>query len=106
VTHDRRRHPRVPVSIDGRWQGSSAASLCKIANLSLGGCFARTPSVPAVNEQMFVTLFLGGRGSMLLPGHVARVEPGVGFGVQFGDMGSEAHYRLGEAIAQIRRTRT
>ena len=105
MTDDRRRHPRVPVSIDGRWQGTATASLCKIANLSLGGGFGLTPSPPAVDEPVSVTLFFGGRGAMLLQGRVARVESGVGFGMQFGGMTPETHFRLAEEIARIRRSR-
>jgi hypothetical protein len=74
-----------------------------MANLSLGGCFARTPAPPAVNQQMLVTLFFGGRGTLMVKGQVARVEPGVGFGLQFGELAPEARHRLGEEIAQIRR---
>lgn len=105
MTPERRSHPRVPVSIDGRWQGPVTASLCKTTNLSLGGCFAQTPSLPVLNEPMFITLFLGGRGSMMLPGHVAHVEPGVGFGMQFGELGSDDRFRLGEELTRISRSR-
>jgi hypothetical protein len=102
---ERRRHPRVRVAIDGRWQGTDAGSLCKMADLSLGGCFAETPSTPAVSEHMFVTLFFGGRAALLLPGRVARVEPGVGFAMEFGEMGSENRFQLSEEIARISRRR-
>jgi hypothetical protein len=99
---ERRKHPRLAVSLDGRWQGAGHASLCKISSLSLGGCFVQSPTPPPVDEKAFVTLFLRGRGSMLLAGRVARVEPGVGFGVQFREMLPETKYQLGEELEQIR----
>ena len=104
-TDERRKHPRVPFSLDGRWQGPCAASLCRMADLSLGGCFARTTLSPAVNEHIVVTLFFGGRGTMMLPGLVTRVESGVGFGMQFGELGSDDRFRLSEEIARILRSR-
>jgi hypothetical protein len=103
MTHERRRHPRVPASFDGRWQSPAASSLCRLANLSQGGCFARTPSPPEVNDPMLVTLFFNGYGAMPVGGRVARVEPGVGFAMEFGDLGTATRQRLGEEIAQIRR---
>ena len=103
MTPERRQHLRVPLSIDARWQSGGGAGLCRMANLSLGGCYARTPAPPALDDQMMVTLFFAGRGAMLVAGRVARVEPGVGFGVQFGQLAPEARHRLGEEVAQIRR---
>jgi Tfp pilus assembly protein PilZ len=103
MSEERRKHPRVAVSLDGRWQGASGASLCKIASLSLGGCFVQTPAPPAVEDKTFVTLFLRGRGSMLLAGRVARVEPGRGFGMQFREMLPETKFQLGEELEHLRR---
>ena len=108
MTDERRTHPRVPLSIDGRWQGPAGASLCRMVNLSEGGCYARTPTPPAVDDPLMLTLFFAGSGAMLLTGRVAHGEPGVGFGMQFGEIPPEARYRLGEEIArgrrQVRRT--
>jgi hypothetical protein len=74
-----------------------------MANLSLGGCFARTPLPPAADDQMQLTLFFAGRGAMVIKGHIARVEPGVGFGFQFDELMPEARHRLRDEVAQIRR---
>jgi hypothetical protein len=106
VTEERRRHPRVSTSIDARWQGPVTASLCKLASLSLGGCYVQTPSPPAVNEETFMTVFFGGRAAMPLQGRVVRAEPGAGFAMQVGEMGSEARYQLGQEIAHISRQAT
>jgi hypothetical protein len=76
-----------------------------MADLSLGGCFARTALSPAVNEQVLLTLFFGGRGTLMLPGFVTRVESGVGFGMQFRELGSDDRFRLGEEITRILRSR-
>ena len=100
---ERRKHARVAVSLDGRWQGSSGASLCKIASLSLGGCFVQTPAPPQVDDKTFMTLFLKGRGSMLLAGRVVRVEPGRGFGMQFREMLPETKFQLGQELEHLRR---
>ena len=98
---ERRKHPRVPVALDARWQTSAHASLCEIDNLSLGGCFVRTPIPPAADERAFITLYLKGRASMLLAGRVARVEPGVGFGMQFREMLPETKSELSQEIDKI-----
>jgi len=50
-----------------------------------------------------MTVFFRGRGAMPLQGRVLRVEPGVGFAMQFGEMTSETLYQLGQEIAQIGR---
>jgi hypothetical protein len=100
---ERRKYPRLAVSLDGRWQGATGASLCKISSLSLGGCFVQTPAPPPLEDKAFVTLFLRGRGSMLLAGRVARVSPGAGFGFQFREMLPETKFQLGEELEQMRR---
>ena len=101
MVEERRKHPRLAVALDGRWQGATGASLCKINSLSLGGCFVLSSAPPQVDDKAFVTLFLRGRGSMLLAGRVARVEPGVGFGVQFREMLPETKYQLGEELGRL-----
>lgn len=101
---ERRKYPRVPVTLDARWQTSAQASLCEVGNLSLGGCFVRTPAPPSPDERAFITLYLKGRASMLLAGRVVRVEPGVGFGMQFREMLPETKSELNQEIDKILRT--
>ena len=93
------------MTLDARWQTTANASLCEIGNLSLGGCFVRTPAPPALDERAFITLYLRGRASMLLAGRVVRVEAGYGFGMQFREMLPETKHELAGEIDKVLRTR-
>ena len=53
---DRRKHPRLTVTMDGAWRGLSGEGLCVFSDISLGGCFAYCSDTPSVGEEVTVTV--------------------------------------------------
>ena len=92
---ERRKHRRVPVRIDGQWKGTSAGGLCKLANLSMGGCFLRAPAKPAPGESAVLTMYFDRHGPMTLEGRVVHVLPPSGFALQFHKMTPSLLFQLG-----------
>jgi hypothetical protein len=97
---ERRRHPRVAQPLDGSWQGSSGAGRCRIADVSLSGCFVHSLSTPAPGDVTFVTIAHGGT-SLTLQGRVVYVERTIGFAVQFQDMTAEDEAALGALLQEL-----
>jgi hypothetical protein len=61
----------------------------RISDLSLGGCYV--DSIASVTEGEAITVTLSNKAgeTMSLPGEVAYVMPGLGFGVRFQDLTQE-----------------
>jgi hypothetical protein len=99
---ERRRHRRVPVSLDGQWRGTSGGGLCRIANLSLGGCFLRASTPPAKGEDTVVTLYFQRGGAMVLQGQVVHIAPPTGFAVHFTKLTPSLQFQLDQHMAEVR----
>jgi hypothetical protein len=82
VTEERRRHPRLAQPLDCVWRGSAGARQCRIADISLGGCFVSVIAQPAVDEETRLDITYGDRAVSLMA-RVVTVEPGIGFAVSF-----------------------
>jgi hypothetical protein len=80
---DRRKHPRLIGPFDGRWRGASGGGLCRIGDISLGGCFVNAMSTPTVGERTSVSIEIDGEEFPLPMGAVITSEWGFGFGVAF-----------------------
>lgn len=79
---DRRRHQRFARPLDGIWNGPSGSGQCRIADISVGGCFIESLAVPPVGETAVITVDIG-EHSMSFKGSVLYVEPPMGFAVRF-----------------------
>ena len=79
---DRRKHPRLARPFEGHWSGASGTSSCRVADISLGGCFVQSLAMPSAGETTQVTIDFGDQ-SLTLDGRVAYVDPGMGFAVEF-----------------------
>ena len=79
---DRRQHERLVHPFEGRWDGASGSGLCRIGDLSAGGCFVQTLAQPALGDRTSVTVGIGDQ-QFTLPGRVVANHPGQGFSVQF-----------------------
>ena len=82
VSGERRTYPRLPRPFEGTFSGASGATRCRIADISLGGCFVQSLVQPSPGEATVVTFTIGAR-PLSLPGRVVYVEAGMGFAVQF-----------------------
>jgi uncharacterized protein (TIGR02266 family) len=89
--HDRRRHPRIPISLVVRLRFSSLSQLAdeRALNLSPAGMFIQTPTPPAIGAMVFLQFSLAD-GAQLIEGvaEVVRTVPAggsepSGFAVKF-----------------------
>ena len=62
---ERRKYPRVTVPIDGQWRNASTGSFCRVLNVSLGGCFVKSPSAPSSTDMSTMTMYFTRHGDML-----------------------------------------
>jgi hypothetical protein len=97
---ERRQHVRVVIPIDGRWLGALGGTTCQVENISLGGCFIRTPA-PSV-EGLGVIRLLFGRKPLSIVGRVVHAERGRGFGVKFRDVSPEVLAELERHIEELK----
>ena len=56
--------------------------MCRISDISWGGCFLETKAEPAVGEPTIVTIPTR-HGAVSVDGAVVKVERGIGFSVKF-----------------------
>jgi hypothetical protein len=82
VANDRRHHQRYPHPLDGSWSGASGTGTCRVADISVGGCFIESLAMPAVGEVAVVTVNVGDH-AMSFTGEVLYVEKSMGFAVKF-----------------------
>jgi hypothetical protein len=80
---ERRHDVRVAGPFEGHWHGGSGATEVRISDVSLGGCFVEAMLQPTVGEETDVTILFGDGQSITVPGRVAYVDAGIGFGVAF-----------------------
>lgn len=83
MVDERRQHPRVARPFEGTWKGASGMTRCRIADISIGGCFVQTLAMPTAGETTVVTIAFGESHSLMFTGTVVYVDPGMGFAVQF-----------------------
>jgi len=102
MAQERRKHPRVKVPIDGQWRSGPTGSFCRVLNVSLGGCFAKSPSAPQTAEPTMMTIYFGKQGPMSLKGKVVHAEPKTGFGFQFEPLLHEVRVQLGQHLESLK----
>lgn len=101
---ERRTHPRAG-PFEGAWSGASGGNGGRISDLSEGGCFVESLSVPALSDEVMVTLELGS-GEICVVGHVTTAEAGIGFGLQFDNLKAEQQQAIREAVGHLLRDDT
>jgi hypothetical protein len=84
----RRRHPRIQISIDVDWGETPACvNTGRVTSLSVGGCFIQTPLEVMKGKPLFIRLLLSPGSVRVLEGmvwgRVAYHLPRVGLGVEF-----------------------
>jgi hypothetical protein len=99
---EQRKYQRLNRPLEGSWRGSSGQAVCRITDISLGGCFLQSLASPAIGEETFVTIRIDDARSLTLKGAVVYVETGMGFAVEFGALNEEDSKNLQAVIDAIR----
>jgi len=89
MNDERRQHPRVARPFEGTWKGASGTTRCRIADISIGGCFVQTLALPGAGEAITVAIAFGDSHSLSFTGTVVYVDPGMGFAMQFTPLPTE-----------------
>jgi len=85
--HEKRRHPRVAISVPISCELAEGKTLsATAADLSMGGVFIEAPSSPPFGTELIIVGDFPGAPGLRLPAVVRWVSRG-GFGVQFGLLG-------------------
>lgn len=95
---ERRQHFRLAVPIDATWHGASGASACRVADISVGGCFVQSLATPTSGESTVVTMQIGPQDVLTVRGKVVYVERGMGFALSFHDVAPDAASRIQQLI--------
>lgn len=95
--HDKRSHPRVPISADVTCEVSGGASITgRAKDISIGGMFIESEVNVSFGTQVTIVLRLPNtKADARLPGIIRWLKPG-GFGVQFGSLGARETHAISE----------
>ena len=99
---EKRKQPRVPVSLDVLWESAMGKSEARTSDISLAGCFIDTIVKVAVGETISFKLRLPSGEWIQLQGEVKYELPRLGFGVRFKGLSDlsqkklEAHFKMRE----------
>lgn len=80
---DRRERPRLTVSLDAEWDGTTGQHPARVTNLSEGGCYLDTVGEVRRGEIVGFRVLLPDGDWLYLEGEVRHYTAGLGFGVQF-----------------------
>jgi hypothetical protein len=86
---ERRAKPRLSVSLEAVWDGSSGNHPARITNLSAGGCYLDTVGETLKGEVVCFRVLMPDDDWLYLEGEVRHHAVGKGFGVQFIDLDEE-----------------
>ena len=106
MNEERRLHPRVARPFDGTWRGASGVTRCRIADISIGGCFVQTLALPVAGETTVLTVAIGKSHAITFTGTVVYVDPGMGFAVQFSPLESAHADELRRLLSALMSDRT
>jgi hypothetical protein len=87
-TGQRRKHPRIPFSLDVDWGETRACvETGRVTSLSIGGCFIQTPLAVAEGKPLFIRLLLTPGSEResdgMVRGEVIYHLPQLGIGIKF-----------------------
>lgn len=91
---DKRKHPRVPIFLEVRWESAGGKYEARTSDLSLGGCFIDTIGHVAVGETITFKLRPPSGEWIELHGDVLYELPRYGFGVSFRGLSDESQKQL------------
>ncbi len=97
--HDKRSHPRVPLSAEVTCEVSEGASILGSArDISVGGMYIESETQVSFGTEVSIVLRLPNtKADVRLPGTIRWIKPG-GFGVQFGLLGARETHAISELL--------
>ena len=97
--HDKRSHPRVPLSVDVTCEVSGGASILgRAKDISVGGMYIESETEVSFGTQVSIVLRLPNtKADARLPAVIRWIKPG-GFGVQFGLLGARETHAISELL--------
>lgn len=98
MEQERREEPRVPVSLEVSWEGTSGSHTARISDISLGGCYLDTLGSATPGEIIGLTIKLPDGELLNLRGEVAYHLQHQGFSVCFTFLTDEEQYSLSQLI--------
>jgi PilZ domain-containing protein len=93
----------VAYPIEGSWQGASGGSVCRIGDLSLGGCFIYARALPTAGERAEISMRIGDE-YLRFPGFVVHVDPAMGFAVEFRELTPEQGNQIQQILDALARS--
>jgi hypothetical protein len=88
MPQDHRKYIRIAKPLDATWAGAAGGSICRIADISWGGCFVQARAQPAIRERTEIVARIGDR-DITFSGSVVYVEPPFGFSIEFDPLTEE-----------------
>jgi len=85
MTDERRREDRVRLPMEARYEGLSGKSDARVYDISSGGCYIESVSPAITGETLRLEILLPSERWLVLHGEVVHHEPGMGFGLRFGE---------------------
>ena len=95
---DRRQKPRLSVSLDAEWDGTTGRHQARVTNLSEGGCYMDTVGEVLRGEIVGFRVLLPDGDWLYLEGEVRHYSAGLGFGVQFMDLEEDQEQKIALVI--------
>ena len=95
--HDKRSHPRVPLSVELTCEVKGGANISgRAKDISVGGMYIESETEVSFGTQVSIVLRLPNtKADSRLPGVIRWIKPG-GFGVQFGLLGARETHAISE----------
>ena len=91
---DRRSKPRLSVSLEAVWDGTTGNHPALITNLSGGGCYLDTVGETMSSEIVGFRVLLPDGDWLYLEGEVRHYTAGIGFGVRFAELNEEQEGKI------------
>ncbi|HEX2870640.1 MAG TPA: PilZ domain-containing protein [Polyangiaceae bacterium] len=97
--HDKRSHPRVPLTVEVTCEVSGGASISgRAKDISVGGMYIESETEVSFGTQVSIVLRLPNtKADARLPAVIRWIKPG-GFGVQFGLLGARETHAISELL--------
>ncbi len=86
MPQERRRNARQKVLLEATWESLSNRHEARVDDVSLSGCFVNTYGQVTVGEPIELQILRRSGEWLVLKGHVATYQQGVGFGLAFTDL--------------------
>src|SRR5215510_11600857 len=95
---DRRQKPRLSVSLNAEWDGTTGRHPARVINLSEGGCYMDTVGEVRRGEIVGFRVMLPDGDWLYLEGEVRHYSAGLGFGVQFLELDEDQEQKVALVI--------